>query len=97
MMAVMTAEVATMLDRFTPDMRHQTTIQAMKQAVTVPVTVKCRIGIDDQDPEPALDTLTAAVRAAGVDALIETGPSEEELDEYIGRYGAMAQQPVVLH
>jgi tRNA-dihydrouridine synthase A len=45
-------------------------IAAMKQAVRIPVTVKCRIGIDDQDPEPALDTLTAAVTAAGVDALI---------------------------
>jgi tRNA-dihydrouridine synthase A len=45
-------------------------VAAMKQAVTIPVTVKCRIGIDDQDPEPALDTLTAAVKAADVDALI---------------------------
>jgi tRNA-dihydrouridine synthase A len=45
-------------------------VAAMKQAVSVPVTVKCRIGIDDQDSEVALDTLTAAVKAAGVDALI---------------------------
>ena len=44
-----------------------------------------------------LDGVLAAQFKAGVDALIETGPSEEELDEYIGRYGAMAQQPVVLH
>ena len=29
-------------------------VAAMKAAVAVPVTVKCRIGIDDQDPEPAL-------------------------------------------
>ena len=36
----------------------------------MPVTVKCRIGIDDQDPEEALDTLTGAVAQAGVDALI---------------------------
>jgi hypothetical protein len=34
---------------------------------------------------------------AGVDALIESGPSEEEIDAYLARYGAMAQQPVVLH
>jgi hypothetical protein len=33
----------------------------------------------------------------GVQALIDSGPSEEELDDYIGRYGAMAQQPLVLH
>ncbi len=45
-------------------------VAAMKQDVSIPVTVKCRIGIDDQDPEPALDALTEAVRAAGVDALI---------------------------
>lgn len=44
-------------------------VAAMKAAVAVPVTVKCRIGVDDQDPEAALDALTASVRAAGVDAL----------------------------
>lgn len=45
-------------------------VAAMKQAVSVPVTVKCRIGIDDQDPEQALDLLAQATVAAGVDALI---------------------------
>jgi tRNA-dihydrouridine synthase A len=45
-------------------------VAAMKAAVAIPVTVKCRIGIDEQDPEEALDTLTRAVVAAGVDALI---------------------------
>src|SRR5262247_866708 len=45
-------------------------VAAMKAAVAVPVTVKCRIGIDDQDPEQALDALTCAVERAGVDALI---------------------------
>jgi tRNA-dihydrouridine synthase A len=45
-------------------------VAAMKAAVTIPVTVKCRIGIDDQDPEAALDALTASVKAAGVDALV---------------------------
>src|ERR1700722_16416273 len=30
-------------------------VAAMKAAVAIPVTVKCRIGIDDQDPEQALD------------------------------------------
>ena len=44
-----------------------------------------------------IDGALAAQFKAGVDALIKTGPSEEELDEYISRYGAMAQQPVVLH
>jgi tRNA-dihydrouridine synthase A len=45
-------------------------VAAMKASVSVPVTVKCRIGIDDQDPEQALDALADAVVAAGVDALI---------------------------
>ena len=42
----------------------------MKRAVKIPVTVKCRIGIDDQDPEVALDVLARGVIAAGADALI---------------------------
>ena len=45
-------------------------VAAMKAAVRVPVTVKCRIGIDDQDPEVALDTLARAVVAAGADGLV---------------------------
>ncbi len=45
-------------------------VAAMKAAVRVPVTVKCRIGVDDQDPEQALDALAGAVVAAGVDGLI---------------------------
>jgi tRNA-dihydrouridine synthase A len=45
-------------------------VAAMKARVHVPVTVKCRIGVDEQDPEEALDALTAAVERAGVDALI---------------------------
>jgi tRNA-dihydrouridine synthase A len=45
-------------------------VAAMTGSVTIPVTVKCRIGIDDQDPEEALETLTNAVEQAGVAALI---------------------------
>src|SRR6202051_889413 len=45
-------------------------VDAMKRAVKIPVTVKCRIGIDDQDPEIALDALARGVIAAGADALI---------------------------
>jgi tRNA-dihydrouridine synthase A len=45
-------------------------VDAMKRAVNIPVTVKCRIGIDDQDPEAALDTLARDVVAAGSDVLI---------------------------
>jgi tRNA-dihydrouridine synthase A len=45
-------------------------VDAMKRTVAIPVTVKCRIGIDDQDPEAALDALARDVVAAGADALI---------------------------
>jgi tRNA-dihydrouridine synthase A len=45
-------------------------VHAMKRAVGIAVTVKCRIGIDDQDPEIALDMLARGVAAAGADALI---------------------------
>src|SRR5579885_676639 len=45
-------------------------VAAMKAAVTVPVTVKCRIGIDEQDPEESLFGFAAAVKGAGADALI---------------------------
>jgi tRNA-dihydrouridine synthase A len=45
-------------------------LAAMKAAVRVPVTVKCRIGIDDQDAEASLDRFTRIVAAAGADALI---------------------------
>jgi tRNA-dihydrouridine synthase A len=45
-------------------------VAAMKASVSIPVTVKCRIGVDDQDPEAALDALVVAVGQAGVDALV---------------------------
>ena len=45
-------------------------VAAMKAAVAIPVTVKCRIGIDEQDPEPALENFAQAVVHAGTDALI---------------------------
>jgi len=45
-------------------------VHAMKHAVNIPVTVKCRIGIDDQDPEMALDEMARGVIAAGANALI---------------------------
>jgi hypothetical protein len=33
----------------------------------------------------------------GVDALIETSPSEEEMDDYIERYSSLMQQPLIFH
>jgi tRNA-dihydrouridine synthase A len=45
-------------------------VAAMKANVRIPVTVKCRIGVDDQNPDEALFAFTRIVKAAGVDALI---------------------------
>jgi tRNA-dihydrouridine synthase A len=45
-------------------------VAAMKAAVSIPVTVKCRIGIDEQDPEEALEVFTHAIEQARADALI---------------------------
>ena len=45
-------------------------VAAMKSAVKIPVTVKCRIGVDEQDPNQALFAFAAAVETAGADALI---------------------------
>jgi tRNA-dihydrouridine synthase A len=45
-------------------------VGAMRAAVKVPVTVKCRIGIDEQNPDEALFAFASAVKMAGVDALI---------------------------
>ncbi len=44
-------------------------VAAMKAAVSIPVTVKCRIGVDDQDPEVALRELVSRIEAAGTDAV----------------------------
>ncbi|EKF19575.1 tRNA-dihydrouridine synthase A [Nitratireductor pacificus pht-3B] len=44
-------------------------VAAMKARVAVPVTVKCRLGVDDQDTQEALDALAEAVWRAGADAL----------------------------
>jgi len=44
-------------------------VTAMKQVSNVPVTVKCRIGVDEQDTELALLVFARAVVDAGVDAL----------------------------
>ena len=45
-------------------------VSAMKASVGIPVTVKCRIGVDDQDPEQALWAMAQSVIAAGAGALI---------------------------
>ena len=43
---------------------------AMRKSVKIPVTVKCRIGVDDQDPETALPQFVSSCRDAGVEVFI---------------------------
>lgn len=43
---------------------------AIREAVSVPATVKCRIGVDDQDPEVSLFATVDASAAVGVDTFI---------------------------
>ncbi len=40
-------------------------VEAMQKAVRIPVTVKCRIGVDDQDAEADLDMFVETVAGAG--------------------------------
>ncbi|MEM1274111.1 MAG: tRNA dihydrouridine(20/20a) synthase DusA [Pseudomonadota bacterium] len=47
-----------------------TCLDAMVAASPVPVTVKCRIGVDDQDPEVVLPDFLRKVSAAGVSRVI---------------------------
>ena len=42
-------------------------VAAMRAAVAVPVTVKCRIGVDDQDPDVSLRAMLSACAAVGID------------------------------
>ena len=45
-------------------------VAAMKATVRVPVTVKCRIGVDDQEPREALFGMVDAVTPAGADGVV---------------------------
>ena len=45
-------------------------VAAIKESVGIPVTVKCRIGIDDQDPVAALDAIADEMVDVSADALI---------------------------
>ncbi len=44
-------------------------VKAIRAAVDIPVTVKCRLGVDDQNPETALSELAESVFENGCDAL----------------------------
>jgi tRNA-dihydrouridine synthase A len=45
-------------------------VAAMRNAVSIPVTVKCRIGIDDQDDDADLQTFVETVAATGCNVFI---------------------------
>jgi len=43
---------------------------AIKEAVSVPATVKCRIGVDDQEPQVSLFAMVDACAAVGIEVFI---------------------------
>jgi tRNA-dihydrouridine synthase A len=45
-------------------------VQAMRQAVSIPVTVKCRIGVDEQEDYPSLSRFVSAAEQGGCDTFI---------------------------
>jgi tRNA-dihydrouridine synthase A len=45
-------------------------VAAMRAAVRIPVTVKCRIGVDDQDPREALFGFVGTVSRAGCETFV---------------------------
>src|SRR5690242_7343021 len=45
-------------------------VAAMKSATEVPVTVKCRIGVDEQDPDSALPDLIARCADVGIGTFV---------------------------
>ena len=45
-------------------------VEAMIQAVNIPVTVKCRIGVDDQDDQKDLDLFVEKIADAGCTTII---------------------------
>ena len=45
-------------------------MRAMREAVSIPVTVKCRLGVDDQEPEQSLGAMIAACADAGADTIV---------------------------
>lgn len=47
-----------------------TCVTAMREAVNIPVTVKCRIGVDDQDPEVSLIEFVDRVADGGCEIFI---------------------------
>ena len=53
----------------TPDLVAEC-VEAMRAAVKIPVTVKCRIGVDDQEPEEALFGFVDRVEEAGCETFI---------------------------
>jgi Protein of unknown function (DUF3567) len=64
-------------------------------------TVLSRGGFEIVDKFACKETFIEGALAqsfkAGVEALILTRPSEEEIDDYIDRFSSLMQHPVVLH
>lgn len=70
-------------------------------AGTTPVPVLTHGGYEIVDKFARKEIFIQGVLAQsfkeGVEALIQTEPSEEEIDDYIERFTSLMQQPVILH
>jgi hypothetical protein len=77
------------------------------------VVVRFDVPVSEADPAPArggfeivdkfagkeiyLEGALAESFQRGVQAIVAGGPSEDSMDDFIGRYAGLAQQPVLLH
>ena len=81
-----------------PDNDADTDAQALNPAATTKLTHGGYELVDKfARKEIFLQGAMAESFKVGVEALIETRPSEEEIDDYIERFASLMQQPVVLH
>ena len=64
-----------------------------------PAASRCGFEIVDKfaKKDIFIEGAIAATFKAGVEALMAGKPSEEDIDEYIGRFTSLMPQPLVLH
>ena len=76
-------------------------IFASPQAVALPdIRSVLEEALPTEVPETDIQAAIGAIAEqfkVGVEALIESSPTSEEIDAYLERYAARAQQPVVMH
>ena len=76
-------------------------VQPAPEAPAVPGNPLARGGFELVDKharkEIFIEGLLAETFRAGVQTIVDNNPTSEAFDEYIGRFTALAQQPVVMH